>query len=69
MCVSKQHIRHAGGDESCCRRRVGLLNPLGGETHSQGLYLDRWTKEKIGNKKRKLDTLGKDEKGVTRQVA
>ena len=30
--VSKQQIRHAGGDEGCGRRRVGLLNPLGGDT-------------------------------------
>ena len=44
--ASKQQIRYAGGDERCGRRRVGLLNPLGGETHKQGMYLDRWTKLK-----------------------
>ena len=48
---SKQQIRYAGGDERCGQRRVGLLNPLGGETHKQGMYLDRWTKRKIGNRK------------------
>ena len=41
--VSKQQIRYAGDDERCDRRRVELLNPLGGETHKQGIYLDRWT--------------------------
>ena len=55
--VSKQQIRYAGGDERCGRRRVGLLNPLCGETHKQGMYLDRWTKQKISNRKRGL--LGK----------
>ena len=45
--VSKQQIRYAGGDERCGRRRVGLLNPLSGETHKQGMYLDRWTKQKM----------------------
>ena len=39
--VSKQQIRYAGGDERCGRRRVELLNPLGGEIHKQGMYLDR----------------------------
>ena len=48
--VSKQQIRYAGGDERCGRRRVGLLNPLSGETHKQGMYLDRWTKQKISNR-------------------
>ena len=48
--VSKQQIRYAGGgNERCSRRRVGLLNPLGGETHKQGMYLDRWTKQNISN--------------------
>ena len=42
--MSKKPIRHAGGDESCGRCRVGLLSSLGGQTHSQGLYLHRWTK-------------------------
>ena len=37
----------------CGRRRVRLLNLLCGETHTQGMYLDRWTKHEIGNKKRK----------------
>ena len=39
--VSKQQIRYARGDERCGRRRVGLLNPLGGEIHKQGMYLGR----------------------------
>ena len=52
--MSKQWIRHAGGDESCGRHRVGLRSPLGGETHTRGMYLDRWTKQKIAIKKRKL---------------
>ena len=47
--MSKQQIRYAGGDERCGRRRVGLLNPPGGEKHKQGMYLDRWTKQKITN--------------------
>ena len=55
--MSKQQIRYAGGDERCGRRRVGLLNPLSGETHKQGMYLDRWTKQKISNRKKRL--LGK----------
>ena len=50
--MSKQQIRYAGGDERCGRRRVGLLNPLDGEIHKQGMYLDRWTKQKIINIKR-----------------
>ena len=52
--MSKQQIRYAGGDERCGRRRVGLLNPLSGEIHKQGMYLDRWTKHKISNRKKKL---------------
>ena len=52
--VSKQQIRYAGGDERCGRRRVGLLNPLGGEIHKQGMYLDRWTKQKISNRKKEI---------------
>ena len=52
--VSKQQIRYAGGDERCGRRRVGLLNPLSGETHKQGMYLDRWTKQKISNGKKRF---------------
>ena len=48
--VRKQQIRYAAGDERCGRRRVELLNPLGGETHKQGIYLDRWTKQKISYK-------------------
>ena len=58
--VSKQQIRYAGGgDERCGRRRVGLLNPLGGETHKQGMYLDTWTKQKIGNRKKRLARKGR----------
>ena len=57
--VSKQQIRYAGGDERCGRRRVGLLNPLGGETHKQGMYLDRWTKQKISNRKKRLARKGR----------
>ena len=45
--MSKKPNRHAGGDESCGRRKVGLLRPLGGQTHSQGLYLHRWTKNAL----------------------
>ena len=37
--MSKQQIQYAGGDESCGRRRVGLLDPFGGETHTQGTYV------------------------------
>ena len=57
--MSKQQIRYAGGDERCGRRRVGLLNPLGGEIHKQRIYLDRWTKQKIGNRKKRLATKGR----------
>ena len=57
--MSKQQIRYAGGDERCGRRRVGLLNPLGGETHKQGMYLDRWTKQKISNRKKSLARKGR----------
>ena len=32
---------------------MGLLNPLGGETHKQGMYLDCWIKQKINNNKKK----------------
>ena len=28
---------------------MGLLNLFGGETHKQGMYLDRWPKQKISN--------------------
>ena len=59
MSVSKKQIRYAGGDERCGRRRVGLLNPLGGETHKQGMYLDRWTKQKISNRKKRLARKGR----------
>ena len=52
--MSKQQIRYAGGDERCGRRRVGLLNPLSGETHKQGMYLDRWTKQKISYRKKRF---------------
>ena len=57
--VSKQQIRYAGGNERCGRRRVGLLNPLGGETHKQGMYLNRWTKQKTVNKKKRLARKGR----------
>ena len=57
--VSKQQIRHTGGDERCGRRREGLLNPLSGETHKQGMYLDRWTKQKISNRKKRLTRKGR----------
>ena len=57
--VSKQRIRYAGGDERCGRRRVGLLNPLSGGTHKQGMYLDRWTKQKISNRKKGLARKGR----------
>ena len=57
--VSKQQIRYAGGDERCGRRRVGLLNPLGGETHKLGMYLDRWAKQKISNRKKRLARKGR----------
>ena len=52
--MSKQQIRHAGGDASCGRHKVGLLKSLGGETHTQGMYLGRWIKHKTGNNKRKI---------------
>ena len=52
--VSKQQIRYGGGDERCGRRRVRLLNPLSGETHKQGMCLDRWTKQKISNRKKRF---------------
>ena len=57
--VSEQQIRYARGDERCGRRRVGLLNPLGGETHKQGMYLDRWTKPKISNRKKRIARKGR----------
>ena len=57
--MSKQQIRYAGGDERCGRRRVVQLNLLGGETHKQGMYLDRWTKQKISNRKKKLARKGR----------
>ena len=57
--MSKQQIRYAGGDERCGRRRVGLLNPLSSETHKQGMYLDRWTKQKISNRIKRLAGKGR----------
>ena len=57
--VSKQQIRYAGDDERCGRRRVELLIPLGGEIHKQGMHLDRWTKQKISNKKKRLARKGR----------
>ena len=38
-CVSKQQLQHASGNESRGRSRMGLQNPLGGETNKQGMYL------------------------------
>ena len=38
---------------------MGLLNPLSGETHKQGMYLDRWTKQKISNRKKRLARKGR----------
>ena len=38
---------------------MGLLNPLSGETHKQGMYLDRWTKHKISNRKKRLARKGR----------
>ena len=52
--VSKQQIRYAGSDERCGRRKVGLLNQAGGETRKQGMYLDRWTKQKNSNIRKKI---------------
>ena len=71
--MSKQQIQYAGGDERGGRRRVGLLNPLSGETHKQGMYLDRWTKQKISNIKKRLARKvgeGHDQRGgvMQRQV-
>ena len=57
--MSKQQIRYARGDERCGRRRVGPLNPLGGEIHKQGMHLDRWTKQKISNRKNILAREGR----------
>ena len=57
--VCEQQIRYAGGDERYGRRRVGLLNPLGGETHNQGMYLDKWTKQKLSNRKKRLARKGR----------
>ena len=38
---------------------MGLLNPLSGKTHKQGMYLDRWTKQKIINRKKRLARKGR----------
>ena len=57
--MSKHQIRYAGGDERCGRCRGELLNPLGGEIHKQGMYLDRWTKQKIRNIKKRLARKGR----------
>ena len=38
---------------------MGLLNPLGGETHKQHMYLDRWTKQKVSNRKKRLARKGR----------
>ena len=57
--MSLKQIRYAGGDERCGRRRVGLLNPLCGETHKKGMYLDRWTKQNVSNRKKRLAGKGR----------
>ena len=57
--MSKHQIRYAGGYDRCGRRRLGLLNPLGGETHKQGMYLNRWTKQKISNIRKILARKGR----------
>ena len=36
-----------------------LLNLLGGETHKQGMCMDRWTKQKISNIKKRLARKGR----------
>ena len=38
---------------------MGLLNPLGGDAHKQGMYLDRWTKQKIGGRKKRSARKGR----------
>ena len=38
---------------------MGLLKSLSGETHKQGLYLDRWTKQKYSNRKKRLARKGR----------
>ena len=57
--MSKHQNRYAGGDDRCGRRRVGLLNPLDGETHKQGMYLDIWAKQKISNIRKRLARKGR----------
>ena len=53
--MRKQQIRHTGEDESCGLRVVRQLNILGGETRTQGMYLDGRVIHKVGNKKRKFE--------------
>ena len=68
--MSKQQIQYAGGDERCGRRIVGLLHPLRGETHKQGMYLDRWAKQKISSIKTRLARKGRrghDQRGGVNQ--
>ena len=38
---------------------MGLLNPLSGKTHKQGMYLDRLTKQKISSIKKRLAGKGR----------
>ena len=38
---------------------MGPLNALDGEKHTQGMYLDRYTKHKIGNKEKKSARKGR----------
>ena len=40
-------------------RDAAVLNPLGGETHKQVMYLDRWTKQKNSNRKKSLARKGR----------
>ena len=69
--MSKQQIRHSGGDEKCGRRRVELLNPFGGETHTKVMYLDRWTKlqsvTKRGNELGKVGEAREQRGGVSKK--
>ena len=56
--MTKQQVRYAGGYERCSRRRVGLLNPLSGETHNKGMYLGRWIKQKSVTRNKRLARKG-----------
>ena len=73
--MRKQQIRHTGESESCGLRGVRQLNLLGGETHTQGMYLDGWVIHKVGNKRkfarkgRRRDRLERLRKRGTRRVS